>query len=313
MVRRFLTRSSISNQLVGLLVVSVVIPGIVLAWYGVQAVLQEESLYEATLRQRAKELAGYLHRDLGDRTEAMLADLDTAVTEGGSDWIDQPDAAAARLLAIEPRLADILVLDGDGAIRSPRRAATTLLERGSGARPDLDWLEPLLAPGRDLELRQRDYLGAAEAYATALDRIPGQRGAAVARLARARCLLKAGRSKDALAAFDELADDHPDDRDLNDFPVDLLARYQSALALGALERDDEAAARLAGLIQTLLKEPWTWGGYGETALAWRALDRLTEGGLLDRLPEADRPDPTLLRRRFTEAASRQADHPSHPT
>ena len=307
MVRRFLARSSISNQLVGLLVVSVVVPGIVLAWYGVQAVLQEESLYDATLRQRAKELASYLHKDLGERMEAMLADLDATVTEAGGDWITDPEGASARMLAAEPRLADVLVLDGDGTIRSPHRAATTLLERGSGARPDLDWLQPLLAPGRDLELRQRDYDGAAAAYGAALDQIPGQRGAAIARLSRARCQFKAGRYDAALAAFDALAEAHPDDLDLNDFPVALLARHQAALALVELGRDDEAAARLVKLVGLLLEQPWTWGGYGETALAGRALGRLTEGGLLERLPEAERPDPELLRRRFAEAASRQAD------
>ena len=307
MVRRFLARSSISNQLVGLLVVSVVVPGIVLAWYGVQAVLQEETLYEATLRQRAKELASYLHRDLGDRMGAMLADLDASVVESGEDWISDADAAAARLMATEPRVADVLVLDADGTVRSPARAATTLLERGSGARPDLAWLDPLLAPGRELELRQRDYSGAAQAYTAALERIPGKRGAAIARLASARCLLKAGRNDEALAAFDEVVLAHPDDLDLNDFPAALLARHQAALALGALGRHDEAAARLADLTGILLRQPWTWGGYGETALAGRTLERLVDGDLLARLPEDDRPDPDRLRLRFGEAASRQAD------
>ncbi len=291
----------------GLLVVSVVVPGVVLAWYGVQAVLQEESLYEATLRQRAKELASHIHRDLGDRMQAMLDDLDASATESGGDWISAPETAAARLRTSEPRVADVLVLDADGTIRSPRRAATTLLERGSAARPDLDWLEPLLAPGQDLELRRRDYAGAAEAYGEALRQIPGQRGAAIVGLARARSLFKEGRYDAALAAYDELATSHPDDLDLNDFPVALLARYQAALCLTSLEREDEAARRLAALVELLLKEPWTWGGYGETALARRTLDRLVDGDLLQRLPEAERPDPALLERRFAEAAASQAD------
>jgi signal transduction histidine kinase len=306
-VRRFLNRSSISNRLVGLLLVSVVVPGLVLAWYGVQAVLQEDELYEATLRERAKEMASFLHRDLADRMDSMLGDLDGAVAEAGGDWVSDPGSAAEAVAHVEPLVSSVLVLDTEGTLRHPRRAATGLLDRHLGRSADRTWLGPLLAEGEELELKRGDPDAAVAAYDAARRSIPGQRGRAIASLALARSLLAAERYAEALAAFDRLALESADELDLNDFPVGLLARHQAALALVALGRNDEAARRLLELTEALRSEPWTFGGYGETALARRTLDRLAEPALLEALPAADRPNIERLRRRFDEAAARQAD------
>ncbi|MCP4870803.1 MAG: HAMP domain-containing histidine kinase [Proteobacteria bacterium] len=305
MVRRFLSRSSISNRLVGMLVVSVVIPGIVLAWYGVQAVLQEETLYEATLRERAKEMAAVLHRDLGERMETLLGDLDATAVASGGAWISDPGSAAESLRGAESRVADVLVLDGAGELRFPRRAATTRTSstRRSG---DRAYLGPLLRSGEEAEFLREDYDAAVAAYGSALRLIPGQRGRGIARLARARSLLKAGRPAEALHEWEEAATAHAGDLDLNDFPIDLLATYQTSVALSAMGRETDAADRLVELLDVLLRGSWTFGGYGETALAYRILGQLDGDGLI-RLVRGEGPDLRAVRRRLDARITQQSD------
>ncbi len=306
MVRRFLSRSSISNRLVGMLVVSVVVPGVVLAWYGVQAVLQEETLYEATLRERAKEMATVLHRDLGERMDGLLRDLDAAAAEGGTDWVTDPAAAAERMAEGQSRVADLLVLDGAGELRFPRRAATS--RQGAGGRSgDRAYLGPLLAAGERAEFVDEDFDAAVAAYANAQRLIPGQRGRGIARLALARSLLKAGRPAEALLEWEQAAESHSGDLDLNDFPIDLLARYQATVALVAMNREADAADALVVLLDVLLRRPWTFGGYGETALAGRILDSLDRDGLVRMVRGSTPPDLEALRLRLRSRVALQAD------
>ena len=308
-MRRFLSRSSITNRLVGLLFLSVVVPGVGLAWYGVQAVLQEDTLYEATLRERAQAMAAFLHRDLGDRMGRMLASLDAAAEEGGARWVTDPASAAARVEQAEPLASGVLLLDPADELRFPTRAATGLFARRSGQARDSAYLQPLLSAGEELEFRARDPAGAAVAYGAAIANIPGQRGRGIARLARARCLLKAGSVAAARDAFDELALLHVGDRDLHDFPLDLLARYQAAAATLSLGDADDAASRLLALLETLESEPWTYGGYGETALAARSLDLLASQELSPALRVDEPPRLDALRARLGTTArlqSRQA-------
>lgn len=289
MVRRFLSKSSITNRLVGLLLLSVVLPGVVLAWYSVKSVLQEETLYEATLRERAQDMATFLHNDLGDRMGRMLKTLDDAADDAGGRWFSQPLDASGRLNAAEPLVASVLVLDSASKLRFPTRAATGLLDRRSGQVADANYLRPLLGQGERLEFIEKDFPGAAQAYQRALSNIPGQRGRGIARLARARSLFKAGAHADALVAFDELARDHIGDLDLNDFPLDLLARYQAALALIELGQLEQAGIRLTRLGESLLATSWTYGGYGETALARRWIDLVQQPDVSAAMP-SDAPD-----------------------
>jgi len=303
-VRRFLSRSSISNRLVGLLVVSVVVPGLVLAWYGVQAVLQEETLYEATLRTRAKDLAGALQRDLGERMEALLADLDEATAD--ADWVTDPAGAAAELKDADARVGAVLVLDEGGELRSPRRAAGPLLGVAARAR-DRAVLGPLLRRAERLEIIDEDYDAAAAAYAAAAASIPGRRGQGVAGLGRARSLVKAGRVEPAVAEYDRLAEAHVGDLDGNGLPIDLVARLQAAVVLRDAGREDESALRLTELLDLLVREPWTYGGYGETALAARVLTMLEGEGMARLLREASPPDLAAARRRLTARTEQQAE------
>ena len=304
-MRSFLSRSSTSGRLVGVLALSVVVPGLVLAWYGMQAVLQEDELYRATLRTRAEGLAAALFRDLGDRMRRTVTRLDETTTAVAPSWTSDPDAAAGLLRDSEPLAAGVLVLDRDGKLRFPEAIATSLVDRIGGESAARAYLRPLLRDGDQLE-REGDWNGAAAAYRQAIESMPGQRGQAVARLAAARCLLKAERWTDALAAYETLAEAHGDDRDLNDFPVAPLARLQSAIALQKLGRSNDAASRLVELLDTLRPGRGTYGGSGETAIARRALEMLSTG-LLASVPRGRRPDLPSLEKRVETLSQHQEE------
>ena len=119
--------------------------------------------------------------------------------------------------------------------------------------------------------------------------------------------VKAGEAEHALTLYAEIAERHVGDLDFNDFPLDLLARFQSAVALNSLGRSGEAAEQLAHLIEVLLDRLWTFGGYGELALARQAIDLLGNEGLLRRLSPSQQPDLAAIRRRLNQNAARQAD------
>jgi len=290
---------------VAVLAVSVVLPGLVLAWYGMQAVLQEDELYRATLRTRAEGLANALFRDLGDRMRRTVVRLDEATSAAAPSWTSDPDRAATILRESEPLIAGVLVLDAGDKLRFPQQVATSLVDRIGGQSAARGYLRPLLRDGEELE-RQGRWMEAAAAYRTAIDAVPGQRGRGVARLAIARCLLKAGENERALTEYDGLAADHVDDRDLEDFPMALLAELQASIALQSLDRDEEAAQRLLTLLDRLLTGRGTYGGYGETAIAHRALNLLA-GGLDAALPRGRRPDLGSIRKRVTALSEKQAE------
>lgn len=286
-----------------LLLVSVIVPGSVLAWYSVQAVLWERSLYEAAMNQHAGQFADSVQADLAERIAALLAALDAGVDREGDAWIADPRAAATRLAGEGSPASEVLLLDERGIVLHPQGVAGIELRPAPSLPPSL---EPILAEGTDLELRVRDWEGAAAAYARALPLIRGERGRGIAKLAQARCLLKASRPEEALAVYDDLATTGAGLFDRNGFPIDALALLQASLALSELRREGEAAGRLARLVALLRERQWTFGGRGEAALARRALDGLSTG-LAERLPEAERLDVDAVRRDLDLAAARQAD------
>ncbi len=306
-MRRFLNRSSASNRLLTLLVVSVVVPGLLLAYYGVQAVLQEEELYKATLRERAESLATFLGRDLAERVDGLLGSLDAAAAEGSLRWASDPAAAAARLAAAEPLVAGVLVLDEGNKLRHPQRVATGLVDRLGGRSSDRAYLAPRIAEAERLELIAREFPAAADAYRRALEGIPGQRGKGIVRLALARTLHKGGDLDAAVALFDELRVDEEAGLDLNDFPIDLLATYQAALVRRELGATAEAVQGLEELLDTLVDRPWTYGGYGETALARRAVELLEDPTLVEGLLPGSLPDLVAVERSLAGRAQQQAD------
>ena len=123
-VRRFLPTSSVSSRLVTLLLVFVVLPGFSLSYFGVRAVLQEDILYQASLRSRAEELASTVASQIADRTNHFAVALDALRDEQGTDWNDEPERALDALVDASPHIREAALVGPRGRLlRSPPNAA----------------------------------------------------------------------------------------------------------------------------------------------------------------------------------------------
>jgi signal transduction histidine kinase len=118
-VPRFLERSSVGNRLVGMLVLAVLIPGMVLAWYAIQSVLQQEELYRSELDQRAHQLANEIRADIEARHLNVRAQMAAEVEAQGEAWLKEPDKAASRLLDQDNSILGVFVFDSEGILLSP--------------------------------------------------------------------------------------------------------------------------------------------------------------------------------------------------
>ena len=113
-----------------MLVLSVLVPGMVLGWYALQSVLQEETLYRSELRDRADILADDVRADLEIRYLRILDQLSSQTSALGDLWITDPQTAVDRLMETESGVAGALVFDSSGVLTSPRSL-------GGSPRPEL--------------------------------------------------------------------------------------------------------------------------------------------------------------------------------
>jgi signal transduction histidine kinase len=166
-----LERSSISNRLVGMLVLSVLVPAMILGWYALHSVLNEEALYRSELRDRAERLAEHFHQDLGARYHQLFEQVSNQTEDEGDAWVTEPDEAATRLRQTDSAVLGALVFDKEGALTSPGSLASwpqpdlsslpvvNLRWQGSAGEAQIQvLLDPLaLAPDFDelLDLAQR--------------------------------------------------------------------------------------------------------------------------------------------------------------
>jgi len=123
-VPRFLERSSISNRLIGVLILSVGIPGLVLGAYALRSVLQEEAIYRSERRGRAEGLAEHVRDGLEKRYYQLIEEISSQTEAQGDSWITEPDAAAARLQDSDSTVLGTLVFDSSGVLTSPLALTT---------------------------------------------------------------------------------------------------------------------------------------------------------------------------------------------
>jgi len=296
-------------KVVVLLGLLVGLPSVVLAWLGVQSVRSESLAARALFQQRCEAVAADLYGEVERRFGAFEAQLVRSVARAHEAWDVDATAAGDALSSDLPEIDGVLVLDGSGSLVYPPawRVAPSDPAGGPGGFQDRSFMGESFDKGEQAEVRRGDAEAAAEFYAAAVPRIPGQRGKAIAMNALARSLLKDGRPADARAVWLRIEQEHPQDQDWNGFPLGLLARYQQGIS--HLQEGSEAlAARgLASLTRDLLHAPWTYGGFAEAVIARKALLHLEAGRLVDQVPPGLRPDLEAARARFDERARRQRD------
>ena len=223
------------RRLIASFVLLLLLPALAVAWLGMQLLEQDRQLASRQLRERREITA-----------ERVVAELERAVS-----------ATERRLTGTAP---DFRLLPEDDAV------LVTLGAAGVEARPENHLLyeperrnelpEPTtdFAAGEALEFRAHDLEGAIRAYRALAGTTssPDVRAGALVRLART--LKKAGRAREALAAYDALA--QLSAAHVAGLPADLVARRARAVVLEELGYRDELTAA-AGILRTdLLARRW---------------------------------------------------------
>jgi signal transduction histidine kinase len=286
-LRSLLPPQRVAQRLILLLVGYVIIPGVVLTWYGVRAVAQEEGIREAALRQSADDLAAFLGDDLDEHMESLSQRLTAAFAAGAPEWDRDPAVAAGRLLAAEPRVHAVLLLDREGRIQWPPR-------------PPRDEPEALLS-GRlvaDCSTEESD-----RAFDAALGTLGDDGAVARSLLQRAACTEALTRWDVALSAWEGAergAGPGADQRMAR-------ARLGQVRVLLALLRVPEAAGRAVRLLDWLVATPWTWGGTVEAGVARELLDLTEDGVLRDQIPPSELAAWERLRMALRQRVERQTD------
>jgi signal transduction histidine kinase len=215
-------------------VLLLVLPAAAVAWLGVQLIDQERDLESRRLRERR-----------GSAADRLVADIERAIS------------ATERRLGGAP--ADLPVLPNDDAVHVTIRGADVDAFPNSHLLYEPTWpagqSEPTgeFAAGEALELGAQDLDGAVRAYQTlASSSVEGVRAGALVRLART--LKRLGRTREALGAYDELA--QLPQTVVFGLPADLVGRRARPALLHELGRHDELRVAAQALETDLLNRRW---------------------------------------------------------
>jgi signal transduction histidine kinase len=244
-------------RFVAIFSMTVLAPGLLLAWYGIQGIRAEQ-------RAGAAEVA----------READVA-AETAVSEVAAYFQSFQDATLNRLksgesLAVRlPELADTLRVafrfDADGNLAGPFAREEI---------PPLEDQEMLLFTRQQEAFalfQQKEYQRSAATYSQAMREAHGDRALAAALIGRAGALLALGDFAGAESSYREVLQRYGDLRDIYGFRFGDLARLK--MGESELARNPVAGqADLQGLVEELIGATWVIGRGGEAAVARRALD-----------------------------------------
>ena len=297
------------GRLMLIFALSVGLPGLVLSYFAFRSVRSESMAEQAHFQQRCESVAGVLYGEVQTRFEELEGVLGQGIDQGADAWYREPAGPVDRVLEQVQGLEGVLILDEGGRLLYPVDRARSL----AGERDLLGIEEDLLSVmGRrfqtalEVELTQRDPIRAASLYQAALPTIPGYRGQLIARNARARCLFKAGKATDALRMYRDLAAEAGNHRDLNGFPLDILAAYQVAQCQLATGDKAGAAASLRALLLDLTGSRWSYGGVAESVLSAKVLAQLGDNAIRRELPGGQQPDLDTARRNLENRREQQS-------
>ena len=202
---------------------TILVPGILLAFFGLRALVQESRLVDQQIRERLQG-AG---RTAARRLERELSEWRQAIDQLGPSGATDPALwpARVRLATQEPGAAVVLLGEKDRVQAFPAGQLPYILSPAPAASSPVG-LRPAWAQAELAELRAKNYKKAIRLYRRFLG--SAKRPERVILLHRiARCLRKAGRQQEALSAFQVLKKE-PSTL-VNLFPSDLLALYEISL------------------------------------------------------------------------------------
>ena len=227
--RLSLHRLPATHRLVLVFVASILVPGVVLGVFGLRALIQEKRLADQQQREAVEAAAEAALQRLVEQFAAWNRALDqlASTARASSGWPERVRAATA-----EPGSAVVLVgQPGQVEALPPGQLPYPLSPAGSEprARPPAT---PLWTEAESSELRSHDPAKALTLYRQVLGTAkPDERALVLHRVAR--CLLRAGRTREALEAFRQL--EREPVTTIGTLPSDLIALYETARLGGAPE------------------------------------------------------------------------------
>ncbi|MCB9796174.1 MAG: HAMP domain-containing histidine kinase [Alphaproteobacteria bacterium] len=257
-------------RLFGVFALTIMVPGLLLAWVGVTSIQGEELALWDEVGRRA-ELAADTVITQTEQTFAAFEDNTRQRLESGRSPVDA-------LGELSPFVLVAFRIDDSGRVAAPFNR-----RRGEPLRDHALILSEAWRQAAALE--QRDPTGAARRYHTIQEESRGLQAQGMAAFAEARCLIKAGRRVDAEQRLADIVADYGAVRDLYGFRLGDLARLRRGELL--MERDPEiGAGSLVALVEELLGTRWTIGVGGEPAVAARAVELLEDQAPKDWLASA---------------------------
>ena len=290
------------------LAISVGLPGLVLSYFAFRSVRSEAIAEQAHFQQRCETVASSLYSEVRGRFDVLQTDLGASIDQSRDRWAGNPAAAAEHLLQNVDGVIGVLSLDDKGKLVYPPNSS----RRSMGESKLTRFQENLRAVmGRSFQLAETeemvhgDYIRAAHYYQSAFPTIPGYRGQLIALNGRARCLYKGDRPEEALRLYRNLAREGAGYRDLNGFPLDLLAKYQLGLCQLTLQDPRSAALSFRSLMKLLADDPWTYGGIAESVISKKVSQQLEDPSMRALLPDDPNFDLQVVQATLEERQRRQ--------
>lgn len=242
---------------VAIFAATILLPGLLLAYYGFIGIRAEQRAGVADVERQANATADAFAEGL----ERLFKSFEDATL----NRLKSGQAVTTGLAEMSETLRVVFRFDADGNVVSPFQLAPI--------DPVEDQAFFFFAPLQVGDRLQRlgDPARAALLFNQAAREARGERARGQATFSRANALHQAGEVYAATALFEEVAAEYRDVRDAHGFRLGDLAR----LKLGeiAMARDPVAGeARLRAQVEALLAESWVVGRGAEPAVARRAID-----------------------------------------
>ncbi len=232
----------------------IIVPSGLLGYLSWRALENEKLLSQERLRESYDQFARLAAREIDHELEDLEKRWGTAMKDllkrGPANFTDRE---VEKLFSGEPLIAACFLLTAPGQVVHPpglspgkETSSPETWEQASYLH-EFEIFKQLQEQGEELEYHVYDLQGAVARYQEILSRVSNPQLRAMADSYIGRALQKKGDWIAALAAFRDLLQNYPEMRDFNQMYLRFLARYQIAVCLDNLERDQEAVAELARL------------------------------------------------------------------
>jgi len=229
-----------SHRLIGVFLVFILLPGIVLGFFALRTLRQDDRLAQQQIQERLKRIATFISRDLDLHFTQWQKALQTTSIEALVDAKAWPETVGRALET--PGSGLIVWLEGKTLQAYPSNQLLYMPENTSPAITPQQSFPPNFIQAEYLELSQKNYPRAIGLYESLLDS-SNERLQPFLLHRLARSYRKAGRFDDAVSVYQKLSTLTP--VNIGGLPSDLLARVE--LCSIEVEQEDTAISAMSAV------------------------------------------------------------------